>query len=235
MTVRPQRQWRSTDTPLQAKIMQPDDAQKRAIFGRSCPAQIAFLRAMADGDIGPGGTNGQDPVRQDLGQPRHHRSRQRLRAAAHRPPAAARPVGCTCAAGCDGEGLRARPAAAGLRHARSRDLDHARPHRGDLPARRAAAEAACARTPGSSASTCSTSARTARASSTSSAPSRASPCPARPWSAATAIPAPMAAWARSPSASARRELVHVLATQTMVQRKPKRMRVQLRGHAARPA
>ena len=54
------------------------------------PAQIAFLRAVADAVIRPRRKpNGQDPVRQDLGQPRHHRSRQRLRAAAHRPPAAA--------------------------------------------------------------------------------------------------------------------------------------------------
>jgi 3-isopropylmalate/(R)-2-methylmalate dehydratase large subunit len=39
----------------------------------------------------------------------------------------------------------------------------------------------------------------------------------------------MADWARWPSASGSSELVHVIATQTMVQRKPKRMRASFEG------
>ena len=52
---------------------------------------------------------------------------------------------------------------------------------------------------------------------------------ARRWSAATATPAPSAASARSPGASARREAEHVLATQTLAQVKPKTMRVSFDG------
>ena len=59
----------------------------------------------------------------------------------------------------------------------------------------------------------------------------ASCCRAPRWSAATATPAPMAASARWPSASARRELKHVLATQTLPQRKPQHHAHPLRGRA----
>ena len=74
-----------------------------------------------------------------------------------------------------------------------------------------------------------TSATSARASSTSSGPSRASPCPAPPSSAATATPRPMARSARWPTASAPREVEHVLATQTLIQQKAKNMRVRVDG------
>src|SRR5216684_5572678 len=58
-----------------------------------------------------GNSNGQDPVRQDLGQPRHHRSRQWLCAAAYRPLAAARPFRRAGAAGGRRQGLSAGAAA----------------------------------------------------------------------------------------------------------------------------
>ena len=56
----------------------------------------------------------------------------------------------------------------------------------------------------------------ARASCISSGRSRAGPCRAPPSSAATATPPPMARSARWRSASARREVEHVLATQTLL-------------------
>ena len=58
---------------------------------------------------------------------------------------------------------------------------------------------------------------------------------ARRWCAATATPARTAAWASLAFGIGSSELEHVLATQTMVQRKPKRLRVHFEGKRARRA
>ena len=66
----------------------------------------------------------------------------------------------------------------------------------------------------------------------SSAPSRASACPAPCWCAATATPAPMAAWARIAFGIGATEVIHVLATQSLLQRRPKRLRATFEGTRA---
>ena len=104
-----------------------------------------------------------------------------------------------------------------------------------IPESRTQIETLAARTSKNSASSTSTSMTSARASSISSAPSRASRCPARRSSAATRTPRPTAPSARWRRASARAEVEHVLATQTLIQKKAKNMRVAGRGRPPPPA
>ena len=127
----------------------------------------------------------------------------------------------------------ARPAGArprtGVRHARPCDVEPARPQRPDLRARRQAVDRAARPHPvGRRAPVRSGPARAGHRA-CDGARSWASCCPASPWSAATATPAPTAALGAMAFGIGSSESTHALATQTLRQQKPRRMRIRCDG------
>ena len=155
-------------------------------------------------------------------------------AAVRRPPSACRTARRPAFADAAPARPRAARAGARVRHARPLRADRQPQSRGRraTPKRRAMAQALARRHRRRPASASSASTIRARASCTSSGPSRACRSRACSSSAATATRRRTARSARSRSASARREVAHVLATQTLWQRKPRTLRITVDGELA---